>query len=220
MPMIVDDRMETQPDSLVLSKFVRFVQGRLLLPGGEWEPVVERVLRDAGFRPLRVERKDCFGDYVDQDLSPTGERFLRNPTSKINAPQKSDHGETRATDWLNVVWFKVQSTPEGQAVDCLKQLIDESRPLTPIVMTRFKERLIEYPSDTVERHTRDTDDLGTCIGVHETCKGWMDRKHISPEYDAIVCRDCGLRIEIPNTIATYGDLRKYLDQKLASAPTP
>jgi hypothetical protein len=114
-------------DDLTLYTLASFIHHPAELKNGEWEPVVMHVLRSAGFQPLRVERKDCFGDLVDEHHVKTGEKYFVNDVSRINAPQEINRGEIQATLWLDLVWRKITATPLEQAVDRLKQLIDERR---------------------------------------------------------------------------------------------
>lgn len=52
--------------------------------------------------------------------------------------------------------------------------------------------------------------LSGSIGVHQTCTGFIDI-HEFTTYKALVCRACGLRVEIPNNIKTYGELRGWAE---------
>ncbi len=92
--------------------------------------------------------------------------------------------------------------------------IERSVPLTPIQLTPEGDLLREYPSGMVAfgsaNHTRDDSNLSSCVGVHEFCNGWMDRKRVTKTHDAIVCRRCCLRVLFPKEAKTYGDLRQAI----------
>ncbi len=78
--------------------------------------------------------------------------------------------------------------------------------IKPIVLTSFGETLRGYPGS----NAGDEGKLGSCIGVHDVCDGWVDIKEISTTHNAIVCRGCSLRIVVPASLKTYGELRTYL----------
>ena len=72
-----------------------------------------------------------------------------------------------------------------------------------ILLTSYGETLKPYGDQN-----KDTVLAGT-IGVH-SCGGWVDIKTLSPTHNVIVCRACYLRIVIPNSIKTYGQLIEHL----------
>ncbi len=87
----------------------------------------------------------------------------------------------------------------------------------PIVLDEFGATLLKSQEPYVFQTRgyqgyRDDDELRLCVGVHDVCGGWVDRKPVSKTHDAIVCRSCYLRVVIPklDTIRTYGELRQYL----------
>lgn len=197
--------MDNATVSDAATRLVSLAKGDLSLPDGEWEPVVLAVLRDAGFGVTSVVKKKAVGHYRDQDGSRTGETYPLNAATGIDAPEHAG-----ATVWLNGVWGNVRRRERDDAASWLAAEIVRSRPLPPIALTAIGETLREYPpQDVFGTHARDADSLGSCVGVHDVCGGWMDRKRVSATYDALVCRSCHLRVTIPNGIATYGDLRAY-----------
>lgn len=76
----------------------------------------------------------------------------------------------------------------------------------PITLTKYGEKLIE--DDPKPDHS-DADELGTILGIHELCRGFIEKNETSEYYSAIFCRRCYLRVIIPNDIRTYGELREY-----------
>lgn len=44
--------------------------------------------------------------------------------------------------------------------------------------------------------------------VHATCQGGVDFRLTNKETRTFICRRCALRIEVPSSVATIGDLRK------------
>ena len=79
--------------------------------------------------------------------------------------------------------------------------------IRPITLTSFGEEMTGYPGSNESEDSK----LGVCIGVHEICEGFLDIKKISTTHNAIVCRSCHLRIVIPASLQTYGDLRAHLN---------
>lgn len=78
--------------------------------------------------------------------------------------------------------------------------------IQPIVLTSIGETLLGYPGSV----RGDEGELGDCIGVHDVCDGWVDIKKISTTHNVIVCRSCHLRVVVPMSLKTYGELRAYL----------
>ena len=83
--------------------------------------------------------------------------------------------------------------------------------MKPIKMTRHNEMLLQYP----QSHQTDESELlpGGCIGIHDTCRGWVDLRVVSYTHWALVCRLCKLRVVVPNSLETFGELRGYLNDE-------
>lgn len=81
-----------------------------------------------------------------------------------------------------------------------------------IQLTGFGEMMIAKDSSGITKMDGNILPKANCtIGVHEFCRGWIDRQRIAPLYDVVLCRACGLRLAIPNTISTYGQLREFIN---------
>lgn len=78
----------------------------------------------------------------------------------------------------------------------------------PILLTEHQDRLCAWSDD----HDTDKSELpfGGPIGSHEACKGSIVLKTSSTKYNVLLCKYCELRIVIPNTVSTYGELRTFL----------
>lgn len=74
-----------------------------------------------------------------------------------------------------------------------------------IVITKEGEALASYPQGNMNDETL----LASCIATHYVCRGFVDLKEISQERNAIICRSCKLRVTIPNTIETFGELKAH-----------
>ncbi len=83
--------------------------------------------------------------------------------------------------------------------------------MNKILLTKFDDYLREYPGDEVRS---DDDAMSMCVGIHETCCGWVDLRMTSKTHDALVCRACKLRVVFPNKITTFGDLRRHLESAI------
>ena len=79
--------------------------------------------------------------------------------------------------------------------------------MTPIKLTRYDDFLNDYPGSD----NKDNSKLSYCIGVHDTCFGFIDLLDSSQTYNVIYCRKCHLRIPIPRNIVTYGELSQWLE---------
>lgn len=55
------------------------------------------------------------------------------------------------------------------------------------------------------------------IMTHNVCNGCLDLVRISAKHQAIICRECLLRVVFPLTVKTFGDLRRYLRERLKKA---
>ena len=53
------------------------------------------------------------------------------------------------------------------------------------------------------------------VGIHEICDGFIDVRCCNKDHRALYCRSCGLRIEVPNHIDTYGKLRQWCAKQIA-----
>lgn len=83
-----------------------------------------------------------------------------------------------------------------------------------IALTELGEYLLEHPDFPA---TDESELSHRCIGLHETCRGWIYHNPISATHQAIWCASCKLRIVMPREIETYGQLRQYLAEKLAQS---
>lgn len=87
----------------------------------------------------------------------------------------------------------------------------------PIVLTMGGDVLTHYPDSNVD----DDRELNHCPGVHLICQSFIDLKSTSCTANALVCRGCRLRIEIPQMLRTFGELRGHFAfQPDASIWTP
>ena len=84
-----------------------------------------------------------------------------------------------------------------------------------IVLTTFGEALRPYPNSDMKNERV----LGTCIACHFMCNGFVDIKEVSPTHNALVCRSCHLRVVVPNTVKTFGDLRQWARSNSTSTTT-
>ncbi len=169
---------------------------------GAWQPIVLDIVRAAGFDARDAAIEPRKGRYYDQD-GPTGDTYALNGSSGIAVLENDG-----ATVWLNTVWCKVMYGDVPKLAQELKALIENARPLAPIVVSEYGEEIGEYPpSDVMGKHARDADAISTCI--HRICRSWVDCKSISRTHSALVCRECKMRIVFPREIKTYGDLRAH-----------
>jgi hypothetical protein len=86
-----------------------------------------------------------------------------------------------------------------------------------IPLTELGESLQPYPKfDGSDYKMLDDNTIGNCMGVHHVCGGFVDLKEVSKTNNAMICRSCGLRVVLPNTVETYGELREWTEKNIFS----
>jgi hypothetical protein len=181
----------------------------------------------AGFELKEVVFGKLVGNFRDQDGSKTGATYPINGYCPFKVIDQEGKDYYFATGWLDWVLRRLVLGPiklgesREQLITVMQAVIERSIPLQPIRLTPEGDYLCEYPprsrslggSEYFIDHTRDSHDLGSCVGVHKYCNGWMDRHGATSSHDAITCRSCHLRVLFPKETKTYGDLRKALTTK-------
>lgn len=174
----------------------------------------------AGFNLKEVVLGRVTGRIRDQDREIVG-TFKVNPLCPFKVIDDKDRDHDFATGWLNCLLERVvfdQERLDGlQLIETTVKEIERSVPMKPIRLTGDGDYLCEsspqsLPSSTsiyLVDHKRDEDHLGSCVGVHKRCEGFMERKP-STASDVIRCLNCGLRVVIPMEVQTYGELRRAL----------
>jgi len=178
----------------------------------------------AGFNPGFIVPGKLKGEYLDQTGRKTGEVYSINWgfPFKVISPEKED--DYIATGWLDCALRRVVSggprrgESREQLVEAIEREIERSIPLEPIQLTTEGDLLCEYPPNPLAfsslayfvDHTQDSGKLASCVGVHMFCGGWMDRRQATATHDAIMCRNCQLKVFFPKKIKTYGGLRQFL----------
>jgi hypothetical protein len=199
------------------------------LPEDEVQILLDTVSA-AGFHAKKVVAGKLVGHYRDQDGSSTGETYPINSLCPFKAiGEDGDH--YFATGWLDCALRRVvyggtrQNERREELVEVMTEEIERSVPLEPIQLTPEGDLLREYPPSTLAfgleyfvKHTRDENNLGSCVGVHEFCNCWMDRSRATKTHDAVVCRGCHLRVLFPKEVKTYGDLRQALASQRVQVP--
>ncbi len=177
------------------------------------------IVRTVGFEITEVKEGKLVGHYHDQD-GITGKTYPINKLCPFKVVNK-DRDNYNATNWLDSMFSTVISSHNGKPygeydllVERVIEAVRKSIHLTPVLLTSEGDTLREYPSDNLFKHTNDSDKLGSSVGVHKVCNGFMDRKSTTETHDVILCRSCGLRVSFPNTIKTYGELRQFFNSKL------
>lgn len=179
------------------------------------------IVSAAGFSPGKVIPGKLYGNWRDQD-GPTRETYPINSLCPFKVVSREEKDDYLATGWLDcalrlVVYGSRENKSREALVKAVAAEIERSIPLTPVPLTPGGDLLCEYPPRALAfgfvyfvEHTRDTGELGYCVGVHAYCNGWMDRHRATATHDAISCRSCHLRVLFPKEVKTYGDLRKAL----------
>jgi hypothetical protein len=187
------------------------------LPADELQIIFE-IVSAAGFEPTQVVPGKLVGNYLDQDGSRTGDTYPINSSCPYKILGRNGNDHYRATGWLDcALSLARRGVSREERVQAIQREIERSIPLEPIKLNVEGDTLREYPSSSYHYfvdHTRDSQELGGCIGVHDYCNGFMDRSGATKTHDAIVCRRCHLRILFPKEVKTYGELRMALASKV------
>ncbi|MDP4038344.1 MAG: hypothetical protein Q8P54_00005, partial [bacterium] len=184
------------------------------LPPSEVQVFFEAVSA-ASFKPKKIVLGKLVGHYLDQDGSRTSKTYSINDLCPFKVLSEDGTDHYSATGWLDEMLKHAVRGPERgdleKLIEVISEKIEQSVSLAPIQLTPEGDSLSEYPPSThakyLVKHSRDEDSLGSCVGIHEFCKGWMDRCGATKTHDAIVCRGCSLRVLFPKETKTYGDLR-------------
>lgn len=176
----------------------------------------------AGFNPTKVVPGKLVGYYRDQSGSSTGKKYLINGYCPYKVISRDGGDHYHATGWLDrAIHFARGESDREKRVKAIQHEIERSVPMKPIQLTAEGDMLREYPpsdDDYFVDHTRDNHTLSSCVGVHDFCNCWMDRKRATQTHDAVLCSGCHLRVLFPKEIKTYGQLREHLESKFAQVP--
>lgn len=156
----------------------------------------------------------------DEGGDPTGRELPANTISNL-VVYDGESINRSATFWLNSLWGtsgpnRMVAWRSGEInqtwVDEVSASIERSIQLRPIVVSELGERLLElrdgiHGDSVYGVHSNDITKLHTC--VHDICGGVMGVKPVSLTHQVLICRGCSLRVILPTTIKTYGDLRQY-----------
>jgi hypothetical protein len=208
-------------DEIAFRKFVDFVVRIRENTWTEVDPierdgVVMTVLRAVGHDASGLVAKNLRGNYFDQDGSRTGETYPINTVCPLTVTSQAvadpcagnpriedDYG---ATCWLNeAVRVILREKDADSALGSLVELVVKSVPLEPILLTSFGDRLLE--TRRTENHVRDTDVIWMNSVRHDRCNGIIEMHPCSEAWRTLACRKCGLRLRVPSSITTFGELR-------------
>lgn len=200
------------------------------LPTPEEFEAIREVVAAAGFEPREIIFGKLFGDYLDQDGSVTGEKYAINAFSQLTVIGQDGKPHDFATGWLDCAFLHAQrflANGEERIQVISKSLAEEiarSRPRAPIRLTEDNDTLIESPPSEYGGsrgyfvdHVREEHVLREgVVGIHECCKGFIDRQQATRSHDILLCRRCRLRLPFPNAVKTYGELRAFMTKKLGT----
>ena len=175
--------------------------------------VILELLRYVGFKVSHLVYEPSTIHLRDDDGSSSDEIRVLNKNSNIKVFDDEEEHQ-KATSWLDEIWHLVGQPAKyvlelGEKLIALSKAIEESVQLEPIVLTEYGETLRECSARLPEHHIHDKDKLKSIVGTHDICSGYLDLKPVSEHSNAIVCRSCHLRVVIPKTITTYGEIREF-----------
>jgi len=81
-----------------------------------------------------------------------------------------------------------------------------------MIVTGYGDKILPYRSvlGCTESYEPKMDDELKSVSIHNTCNGFVDLMQTSEEFQTFVCRSCGLRVVIPISCRTYGDVVGWL----------
>ncbi len=222
------------PEKSVIVIATQFVD--LILKHQQWSQIKElpslspdegqalfAIVAAAGFDPKEVISGKLVGNYRDQDGSNSGVTYPINRFCPFKVMDQESRDDYPATGWLDCAFRHVvqdsiaPKKSREQLIEMMALEIERSVPLASIQLTPEGDWLSEDPPSIVVsyfiNHTRDDDEIRSCAGIHVYCNGWMDRRQATATHDAIICRQCYLRVLFPREIKTYGELRRALATK-------
>ena len=191
----------------------------------EEERVILNLLRATGQKPTKVTVESLIGCILDDDGRKTSQSYIINPRLRLCVHDCEGNISFAMSKWLEIFYdHSISYTPKNRRhpdnISILVKIIEESKPLTPIQLTHEGDILEEhYPHAGLEIHHAHVNDktiLSKKLGLHKYCEGEIWRIRVAREYNALYCNSCHLRISFPNIIWTYGELRKYMAQMLAT----
>lgn len=173
----------------------------------------------AGFQLQKIVPGQLKRNILDEDRSVTGETFQVNKICPFKVLDLEGKGHDDATGWLDQVWslMLIQSCKKVSSADLRRNLSAEvvrSQPLEPIKLNSSGDFLHECPPlhyGCLVDHTRDHNRFTGNVGVHGIfCRGHLDCKPSNATQNVILCRSCGLRVPVPVSVKTYGELREAM----------
>ena len=94
----------------------------------------------------------------------------------------------------------------------------------PIPLTQDGDIMLIYDTDTSDGfwvrdwflfdHVNDETNLPKYPGKHKECGGGFEIKNGAKGLNVLLCNECHLRLTFPETIKTYGELRKFFGRKI------
>ena len=194
------------------------------------EKLLVELIVSAGFSSCTIAFGKLKGNYLDQDGSSTGQKYSINTYCPYMVLDKDGDNHYQGTGWLEYAMSLASSQDETteKIAEALAQEIERSVPMEPIILTEIGDKLCEYPpsgpscaygsSEYFVDHTRDDRKFSSCVGIHDLCDCYMDRKAASETHDALSCRGCNLRVAVPKGVETYGDFRAHMAKVLTLQP--
>lgn len=93
------------------------------------------------------------------------------------------------------------------------------KPVEPVVVSQYGEMIWGMPDGRGGTHHNEESSLVSVTHLFCTIledidahASYADKRSISKTHDAIVCRGCHRSWIFPNTVKTYGDLRKHFSE--------
>lgn len=191
-------------------------------PGNE-RAVFFQVLEAAGFQPrsLVVGHMTSTPNLLGADGKPVGPYSVNQLTQIVVVTEQGE--DELATGWFDDLVEEIVDRISRQwqteaIVDLVADAIKKSIPLSPIHLSGMGDLLIEQVSPRTDirqggylvKRAQDSHNFEGRVGTHAGCNGFLVRMPVGVHRDAIACQNCQLWVPIPNSVMTYGDVRKFL----------
>ena len=196
--------MHVTPEEL--ESFLDLFDDKKRLPSPKRLKLTRQLVEAAGYEIVVFEPGNVHGrNITGPDES---ESYVANPITKLRVCSHDDN--TEPSIWLEQLTSRLSGVIRHQgreaAAEKLTESLSKPGPFKPVVISKFGETICETFSQNL---THSGDDHSLSLVTHMVCQCYVDLKSVSPSHNALVCRGCHMRVVIPKSLATVGDLRHY-----------
>jgi hypothetical protein len=189
-------------------------------------PIIKDAVKLAGYEVNRLEEDKLFHQHRGEGIKHD---FIVNKRCPFIVVNQEGINDPIATAWLDSIFsvamvLRVSKNDRVEKEMLLLKELKQMLPIQPIRLTADGDILMDQLSPIEllpdgykfpDYVTQDEDAISnTLTGIHKYCGGFMECMRVTEKHKALVCRKCHLRILIPKEIATYAELREYMEESL------